>query len=193
VDWDDVSLYERQAATLVASWAAYATGSTGARVARSEGVSAAVFPTAPERGVYNNALLECGTDAARRSTAVETMERVYTDAGVDHYAAWVHESDAPMIGQLTGSGYRFDSSTRVMAMSLDAIPVPEPEIELGEASWEEYLRIIDGPDGLLAGVDPSAFHVLVARLDGRNAGTALAYDHDGDCGIYNVVTLPDAR
>jgi GNAT superfamily N-acetyltransferase len=121
------------------------------------------------------------------------MERVYTDAGVDHYAAWVHESDAPMIEQLTGRGYRFDSSTRVMAMSLDAIPVPEPEIELGEASWQEYLRIIDGPDGLLAGVDPGAFHVLVARLDGRNAGTALAYDHDGDCGIYNVVTLPDAR
>src|SRR3712207_8269480 len=33
----------------------------------------------------------------------------------------------------------------------------------------------------------------VARLDGRNVATALAYDHAGDCGIYNVVTLPEAR
>jgi ribosomal protein S18 acetylase RimI-like enzyme len=80
-----------------------------------------------------------------------------------------------------------------MAMSLDAIPVPEPEIELGEASWEECLRIMGMPDGLLRGVDPAAFHVLVARLDGRDVGTALAYDHDGDCGIYNVATLPQAR
>ncbi len=33
----------------------------------------------------------------------------------------------------------------------------------------------------------------MARLDGRDVGTALAYDHDGDCGIYNVVTVPEAR
>ncbi len=94
---------------------------------------------------------------------------------------------------LIGRGYRYDASTRVMAMPLDAIPVPRPAVELAEASWEEYLRIVDLPDGLLADVDRSAFHVLVARLDGRDVGTALAYDHDGDCGIYNVATLPQAR
>ncbi len=33
----------------------------------------------------------------------------------------------------------------------------------------------------------------MARLDGRDVGTTLAYDHDGDCGIYNVVTVPEAR
>jgi GNAT superfamily N-acetyltransferase len=127
------------------------------------------------------------------TAAVDTVERVYRDAGIDRYAAWVHESDAPTIARLTRRGYRFDSSTRVMAMSLDAIPVPEPGIELGEASWEECLRILDLPDRLLTGVDPGVFHVLVARLDGRDVGTTLAYDHDGDCGIYNVVTIPQAR
>jgi predicted GNAT family acetyltransferase len=35
--------------------------------------------------------------------------------------------------------------------------------------------------------------VLVARLDGASAAAAMAFDHDGDCGIYNVGTLPPAR
>jgi predicted GNAT family acetyltransferase len=35
--------------------------------------------------------------------------------------------------------------------------------------------------------------VLVARLDGDNVATAIAFDHRGDCGIYNVGTLDHAR
>jgi hypothetical protein len=53
------------------------------------------------------------------------------------YATRVHESDAPIITQLTARGYRFDSPRRIMAMSLDAFPVPESEIELGEPNREE--------------------------------------------------------
>jgi predicted GNAT family acetyltransferase len=30
-------------------------------------------------------------------------------------------------------------------------------------------------------------------LDGECVATALAYEHDGECGIYNVGTLPHAR
>ena len=86
-----------------------------------------------------------------------------------------------------------DTTTRAMAMSLDEIAVPRPEIELGPPDWNEYLRIIEVPDQLLAGVDASHFHVLVARLEGENAAAGMAYDHDGDCGIYNVGTLPHAR
>jgi hypothetical protein len=109
-------------------------------------------------------------DGMRRAVAVGTMARVYRDAGIDRYAAWVHESDAPTIAELTGRGYRFDSSTRAMAMSLDAIPMPQPEVELREASWEECLRIIGLPDRLLTSVDPSILQVLVARLDGSSVG-----------------------
>ena len=49
------------------------------------------------------------------------------------------------------------------------------------------------PLGLLAGADLSAFHLLVARLDGEDVAAALAFDHGGDCGIYNVETLEPAR
>ena len=40
----DHDLYARGAATLVASWEAYAHGSAGATLERLHGVSAAVFP-----------------------------------------------------------------------------------------------------------------------------------------------------
>ncbi|HKR99886.1 MAG TPA: hypothetical protein VJU79_10275, partial [Candidatus Dormibacteraeota bacterium] len=54
----DAELYSRGAASLVASWRVYATGSRGARVVDAAGVAAAVFPEEPERSVYNNALLD---------------------------------------------------------------------------------------------------------------------------------------
>ena len=49
------------------------------------------------------------------------------------------------------------------------------------------------PAGLLAYADPDAFHVLIARLEGRNTATAMAFDDDGDCGIFNVSTHESAR
>jgi GNAT superfamily N-acetyltransferase len=192
VQGDQEALYERQAATLVASWRAYAAGSPAATVVTADGVSAGIFPVGPERRVFNNALLERGMGAQRRTAAIAEMRHLYREAGIEQYAAWVHEADGGLVAQLASSDYRFDSSTRIMAMSLDALP-PEPGIELGEGSWQECLRVMDLPEGLLEGVDPSAFHPLLARFDGRNVSTALAFDHHGDCGIYNVATVPEAR
>jgi ribosomal protein S18 acetylase RimI-like enzyme len=47
--------------------------------------------------------------------------------------------------------------------------------------------------GLFSRADPSAFHVRVARLAGENVATAMAFDHDGDCGVFNMGTLEAAR
>jgi GNAT superfamily N-acetyltransferase len=54
----DRELYDRGAATLLASWEAYAHGSTGAALRRGPGVATAVFPHGPEHEIYNNALLD---------------------------------------------------------------------------------------------------------------------------------------
>jgi len=54
----DRDLSVRGSATLLASWEEYARGSAGAALVRLPGVSAAVFPTHPERAVYNKALLD---------------------------------------------------------------------------------------------------------------------------------------
>ena len=70
---------------------------------------------------------------------------------------------------------------------------PRPDVELGPADWSEHLKLAGVPPGVLSRIDPSVFHVLVARLRGENVSTAIAFDFAGDCGIYNVGTLEPAR
>jgi hypothetical protein len=159
----DGELYRRGFETLLASWEEYARGAAGAAVHRSAGVAAAVFPAGPERDVYNNALLERDLCAGDRARALDAMQAAYAAAGVTRYAAWVHESDAAMCADLARRGYAIDEATRAMGMSLDAIRLPRPDVELAPPSWPEYLRILGVPPGLLAGADESAFHVVVAR------------------------------
>jgi ribosomal protein S18 acetylase RimI-like enzyme len=192
----ELCLYLRGAETLLGSWEEYARGATGAAVRRFPGVGIAVFPNEPERAVYNNAFLERDLTAAERADALDAMEAVYAAAGVTRFAAWVHERDPALRGDLERRGYTLDSSTRAMGMALDEIRLPRPQIELGPSDWLKYLRILrsfGAPPGLLSGADPARFHVLVARLGGENVATAMAFDHGGDCGIYNVGTLERAR
>jgi GNAT superfamily N-acetyltransferase len=192
----DDQLYLRGSETLLASWAQYARGSDGAALRRLSGVAAAVFPNDPERAVYNNALLDRDLGRTERTAAVDAMAAAYRSAGIDRYAAWVHESDEGMRAELSGRGYTIAESTLAMGMSLDAVSPTLPEAELGELDWPaylEYLEIVGVPAGLLSGVDPSAFHTLAARHSGENIATAIAFDHHGDCGIYNMSTLETAR
>lgn len=157
-------------ATLVASWEEYARGSAGAALRRLNGVSAAEFPSEPERAVYNDAVLDRDLGPTEREAAVDAMEAAYHSRGVDRYAAWVHESDERMRAELTRRGYTLGESTRAMAMSLDDISIGRPDVELRPLDWGgylEYLRIAGAPARLLSGADPSAFHLLAAQLAGE--------------------------
>ncbi|MGN6166776.1 MAG: GNAT family N-acetyltransferase [Solirubrobacteraceae bacterium] len=188
----DAELYIRGAETLLASWEQYARGAVGATLRRVAGVAAAVFPSGPEREVYNNALLGRDLTDSERADAVSAMETAYRSAGVNRFAAWVHESDAAMRSELERRGYTIDEATRAMGMSLEDIRLPRPVVDLA-ADWPEHLRLAGLPSGFLSGMDPSAFHVLVARRRGASVSTAIAFDLNGDCGIYNVGTLEPAR
>ncbi|HSB39204.1 MAG TPA: GNAT family N-acetyltransferase [Gaiellaceae bacterium] len=189
----ETALYRRGTETLLASWEEYARGVSDAALQRHPGVAAAVFPRAPERNVYNNALLERNLTATERADALDAMEAAYAAAGVTRFAAWVHESERALRADLERRGYILDTSTRALGMPLDGIRLPRPEIELGSTSWDDYLCTFGLPAGLLAGADHAAFHLLVARLDSENVATAMAFDHHGDRGIYNVGTLEHAR
>ena len=154
------------------------------------------LPLEPERTVYNNALLDRDLGRTERAAAVDAMAAAYRSAGVDRYAAWVHESDEGMRAELSGRGYAIAESTLAMGMSLDAIPFALPEVELGPLEWPEYLAYLEAvgvPAGLLSGADPGAFHTLVARRAGESVATAIAFDHLGDCGVYNMSTVETAR
>ena len=192
----DNELNVRGAATVIASWEEYTRGSAGAALKQLNGVAAAVFPSEPERGVYNNALLERDLGPSERAAAVDATDSAYRAAGVERYAAWVHESDKGMRAELGSRGYTVEESTRAMAMSLDDVFLAIPDIELRPLEWDEYLEylpIVGVPAGLLSGADPGAFHTLGARLDGKIVATAIAFDHAGDCGIYNMSTIEAAR
>ena len=185
----DDELYRRGVETLLASWEAIARGSSGARVIRAEGVAAAVFPSDPERAVYNNALLD-------RPDGLDAMEAAYASAGIERFAAWVHEGDEALRAALAARGYAVQETTRAMGMELGDVRVARPEVELAPPEWPEYVRYLERagvPEGLLRFVYPGDFRLLLARRDGELVATALGFDRDGDRGIFNVSTLEHAR
>jgi ribosomal protein S18 acetylase RimI-like enzyme len=193
---DTDQLYDRLAATLVASWSRYAERIHGASMEIVPGAAVAVFPSGPERAVYNNALLDRGIDEMGADEAASAIARAYGDVGVESYAIWVHDSEGRAIAALKRRGLHVDTSNRAMAMTLGELSLPRLKLDLAPADLREHLQIAEAlgaPEGLLTGVDSDDFEALVARVEGRNVATALAYDHDGDRGIYNVGTLPEAR
>src|SRR5919202_7133098 len=114
-------LYDVGAATLLASWEEYAGGAVDAALYRLPGVAVAVFPHEPERAVYNNAMLARGLSDEERASALDGMEALYAAAGVERFAAWVHEVDGAMRQDLARRGYMVDTTTRAMGMSLTDI------------------------------------------------------------------------
>jgi GNAT superfamily N-acetyltransferase len=188
--YSDAELYDRGIRTLIASWEVFAAGSVEAEVRHLQGVTAAIFPSEPERSVFNNAVLDRDTATV---DAIGAMEAAYAGAGITHYAAWVHERDRETRNALEQRGFTLAASTRAMGRSLFGIQFPRPEIELGSLDWDGYAQRFGLPDGLLSQADHSQLHLAFACLDGDIAATALAFDCDHDCGIYNVTTLEHAR
>src|SRR5690349_9485415 len=191
-----MGLYERMEANVLAAMQRYTTGSSGAFLRRAADVTIAVFPSPPERVFYNNALLSRGLDHARADAAIGLLEERYASAGVDGYAVWAHESEPASIACLEARSYHVDTTTRAIAMSLDAIGLPQPDARLASADWPQYVQVLGelgAPEGLLIDMDPTDFHAAVGCIDRQRVAAAIAYDHGGDCGIYNVGTMPHAR
>jgi GNAT superfamily N-acetyltransferase len=189
----DIELYRRGMKTAVAAWEQYVRGTADAELRRGPGVAAAIFPSEPERNVYNNAILARDLPGPERAGAISAMETAYDARHVERFAAWVHETDEPLRSDLERRGYTIDETTRAMGMALTEIPLARPALELGSAGWDDFLRIFGLPAQLLGGADHSVFHLLFARLGDECVATATAFDHDRDCGIYNVATLERAR
>ena len=146
----DANLYHRGVATLLAAWEQYAHASEGAAVHRLAGVAAAVFPTEPERSVYNNTVLKRGLAASRRAEGIAAMEAAYANAGVTRYAAG-YTRPAGRCAQISNGG-------------------------LFARRGNEHLRIAEVHPGLLSGLGAAAFHVLGGRHRGENVVTGIAFD-----------------
>jgi ribosomal protein S18 acetylase RimI-like enzyme len=121
------------------------------------------------------------------------MESAYAAAGVTRFAAWVRERDHALRADVKARGYTFDSTTRAMAMALEDVRVPRPELDWAPLAWPDYLHMFELPRGLLGGSGHETLRLIAARVDGVSVAAAMTFDHDGDCGIYNVGTLDAFR
>jgi ribosomal protein S18 acetylase RimI-like enzyme len=184
-------LFDRSVATLVQSWAYLATGSPGAEVIEVDSAATAIFVNSPEREFLNNAVLPRG--AANPDRTLDVIERAYADRGVERYAVWVHESEETAAKEVEARGYEHDTSTRTLAMrTADLGAVDTSMLDLVETSLEEFWSV-GGVAGLVPELQAEGAHFYVSRFNGEKAAVLMAFDHDGDCGIYMVGTAAAAR
>ncbi|HEX6665792.1 MAG TPA: GNAT family N-acetyltransferase [Solirubrobacterales bacterium] len=157
----------------------------------TDGAATAIFTRSPEREFLNNAVLARG--AGNPGATLDTIERAYADRGVERYAIWVHESEVTGADEIKARRYDHDTSTRTLAMrTADLREVDTSGLDLVETSLEEFWSIA-GVDGMVPELQSEGAHFYVSRFNGENAATLMAFDHDGDCGIYMVGTATAAR
>jgi GNAT superfamily N-acetyltransferase len=171
--------------------------SPGGRAIELDGIRAAVVPALPHASILN-----CVTyrDAAELESRMDELARVYDEAGVLAWSVWTHESDEPGRAALAEAGFVLDSEPMSMMIDLDG------EAAIGDLDWTgdpdpaEVAVVVDASYGFPAGTFargfpqlPGEVHSYMARHDGRPASVVMASDLEGDCGIYLVGTLPEAR
>lgn len=186
--------YERMRESMVALWADLAEFSDGASSGPLDGACAARFPD-PRGAVFNNALLdrECPDPAA----TVDRLRGHYSDAGLDDYAIWAHESERPSLDAIEAAGFERSETTRAMLVHLDRLPAKRRgsrgKLAIGTTlAPGEALELNSLPlDTLDAWPDDAIWYL--ALEDEELVSCALARDLDGDRSISFVATAERHR
>jgi GNAT superfamily N-acetyltransferase len=182
------------------AFAACAQGSDSGRLLERDGLIAVMTPGTPDRSVFNSVMYERPEALAR---ALDDLAAAYGEAGIYAWTVWVPESDRGSARLLDEAGHRLDANPTAMVLELAELPDPEP----GDLEWDpnaladEVSRVNDLAYGDARGVfsrgigDPPAgtFRWYRARLDGEVVAVLGTLDHEGNCGIYWVATIPEAR
>jgi GNAT superfamily N-acetyltransferase len=177
--------------TLVASWAALAQQSPGAKLIRTSTAVAAVFPSwAP----LNNAIMLTAPNEVATASAASQLAPVYANAGIPDWALWVPSGatdlDAPD-GLRGVSGLKRDTTTLVMQATLSrglrqSDSVIQTSIATATCATDEPVPAsdIEEPEGIpnLSG--------WVLLHDAVAVAGAWSFLQDSDCGIYAVGTVP---
>ncbi|HSJ18466.1 MAG TPA: GNAT family N-acetyltransferase [Solirubrobacterales bacterium] len=200
IGWMGTAWLRRMHRSMESAWRALGAGSEGARMIERDGVLAAVVPAVPERSVFNSVLYDTPEHLA---AARDELARAYADAGVNAWTVWVPATDAASAELLASAGHRLDATPRAMVLDLDELPRHDP----GALDWSRHgtvaeltrvndLAYGDAPGTFALGIgDPpaGAWRIYEARLDGRVASVLATTDTDGDCGVWWVATVPEAR
>ena len=196
---DDAALFARMHASLRAFYGVVAAGASDSHLVEREGLIAAVVPATPDRSVCNGVVYDHPRTLA---SAIEELEHAYRRAGVRAWTVWVPPHDRESAALLEERGHGLDAAPAAMAFELagfdgvlnSAIEIdPDPDVaDIGRLNDLAY-----GYDGdlerALAGLEPGTAQLYAARQGDHACGSAAAMDHDGDCCIAFVATVPEMR
>jgi GNAT superfamily N-acetyltransferase len=169
------------------------------RAVELDGVVAGVTPGVPNSSLPNSVIYE---DEERLVAALPELAGMYDDAGVNAWTVWVPPDHERARAALAEAGHVLDAAPTAMIADLadvepprddDLQPEPEPRAEQVGAINDRAF----GTNGSFAAMmgqgalDPA--HAYVVRVDGEPAGCLGTRDHEGDCGVYWVAVVPEAR
>lgn len=190
--------WTRMLANMRGFFASMAQDASDGHVLELEGVLAAVVPSCPERSIVNCVIYP---DPGALEAARDALADEYEQAGVRAWTVWVPEEDTRAAALLGRRGHVLDGRPTAMARELRGFESPLPVPELLEPDMATALRINDLAYGFAGDLErafqrvpPEPARLYLAAVDGAPACTVLTYDSpDGDCGIYLVATLAEAR
>ena len=169
------------------------------RVVELDGVVACVTPAVPERSLPNSVVYETEDHLI---AALDELSNLYDEAAVLAWTVWTPDYHERARRALADAGNVLDANPEAMVVELDRIeaprdtdpePDPEPQAEdlgvindLAYDSGDSFQRLLGR-----GALDPA--HVYIARVDGEPAASVVTQDHAGDCSLWWVAVVPEAR
>ena len=197
---DDAAAWERMLESMRVFFRSVPPSASGGRVVESDGVIACVTPTVPDRSLPNSVVYDREEDLIG---SLDRLATLYDDAGVLAWTVWTPEYHERARKALAAAGNVLDASPTAMIADLaeieapradDPAPDPDPLAEqlgtindLAYGTGDSFQRLLGGGGRL----DPN--HVHIAREDSRAVASVVTQDHDGDCSVWWVAVVPEAR
>jgi ribosomal protein S18 acetylase RimI-like enzyme len=195
----DAAAWERMLESMRVFFSSVPPSSSGGRVVELDGVIAGVTPVVPERSLPNSVVYRDEQDLIR---ALDDLAALYDDAGVLAWTVWTPEYHEHARQALADSGHVLDANPEAMIAELaeveapresDPDPDPEPMAEdlgvindLAYSSGDAFQRLLGS-----GRLDPA--HTWIAHFEGKPAASVVTQDHNGDCSVWWVATVPEAR
>ena len=173
--------------------------SEGAHVIELDGVMASVCPKVPDRSLPNSVVYE---SQEALIAAVPELARRYEEAGIEAWTVWTPEADTDVAAALEAAGHKLDADPS--AMTLDLSEIAEPD-EFDYRTGDELRAVVASINDRSYPFDGTPFSDLTERCPAGVTRNYVAYAGDepaacvailpvdGDAGVFEVATLPEAR
>jgi ribosomal protein S18 acetylase RimI-like enzyme len=195
----DQAAWDRMLESMDVFFRTVPASSEAGRVIELDGVLATVTPAVPERSLPNSVVYR---EEDALEAALDELTAAYEEAGVLAWTVWVPEYHQRVRALLESAGHTLDATPTAMIAGLEDLdppreddpePDPHPTAEdvgrindLAYGTGDAFQRILgSGP------ADPA--FTYIARVEGEPAASVITNDHEGDCSVWWVATVPEAR